>query len=108
MVEEVEVSTEVVEDLDEVVEDSVEAEVVEDLDGVVEEGVLTDSKTMDLLSMLLHWESSCIHVKMTLSASAQQRKTRFPISMPQCTWKTRSRLGRWMRYLANSETFISQ
>lgn len=51
-----------------------------------------------------HWESSCIHVKMTLSASAQQRKTRFPISMPQCTWKTRSRLGRWMRYLANSET----
>lgn len=108
MVEEVEVSTEVVEDLDEVEEDSVEAEVVEDLDGVVEEGVLTDSKIMDLLSMLLHWESSCIHVKMTLSASAQQRKTRFPISMPQCTWKTRSRLGRWMRYLANSETFISQ
>lgn len=60
MVEEVEVSTEVVEDLDEVEEDSVEAEVVEDLDGVVEdldgvveEGVLTDSKIMDLLSMLL-------------------------------------------------------
>lgn len=97
-----------VEDLDEVEEDTVEAEVVEDLDGVVEEGVSTDSKTMDLLNMLLQWESSCIHVKMTLSASAQQRKTRFPISMPQCTWKTRSRLGKWMRYLANSETFISQ
>lgn len=53
MVEEVEVSTEVVEDLDEVEEDTVEAEVVEDLDGVVEEGVSTDNKTMDLLNMLL-------------------------------------------------------
>lgn len=40
-------------DLDEVEEDTVEAEVVEDLDGVVEEGVSTDSKTMDLLNMLL-------------------------------------------------------
>lgn len=49
------------------------------------------------------WENSCIHVKMTLCASVRQRKTKFPISMRLCTWKTRSRSERWTRYSANYE-----
>lgn len=71
------------------------------------EVVLTD-KTLVLQIVLLHWESSCIHVKMILCVSVQQRKTKFPTSMPQCIWKTRSRLGRWTRYLASYGIFIFQ
>lgn len=80
----------VVEEEVEVEEDMVEAEVV-DLDGVVAEVVLTDSRTTDLQSMLLHWESSCIHVRMKLCVNVQQMKTRFPTSTLRYTWKTRSR-----------------
>lgn len=106
MVEEGEDLTEVEEAeevMEEAEEDMEEAEVVEDSAEVV----LID-KTMVLRNMLSHWESSCIHVKMTLCASVQQRKTKFPTSTLLCTWKTRSRLGRWMRYSASYGTFIFQ
>lgn len=104
VVEEVEDLTEV----EEAEEDLEEAEEVEDLVEVVAEVVLIGNKTTDLQNMLSHWESSCIHVKMTLCVSVQQKKTKFPTSTPQCTWKTRNRSGRWMRYSASSGTFIFQ
>lgn len=105
------VEAEEVEDLTEVEEAEevlVEAEVVEDTAAVVAEVDLTDNKTTVLQNMLSHWESSCIRVKMTLCASVRQRKTKFPTSTLQCTWKTRSRSGRWMRYSASSGTSIFQ
>lgn len=64
----------------------------------------TQLTVVHCVSTLQHWESSCIRVKMTLCVSVRQRKTKFPTSTPQCTWKTRSRSGRWMRYSASSGT----
>lgn len=95
-------------DLTEVEDSEEEEEEVVDLDVVAAEAVLIDNKTTVLQNMSSHWESLCIHVKTTLCASVQQRKTKFPTSTPQCTWKTRSRSGRWMRFLASSGTFIFQ
>lgn len=95
-------------DLTEVEDSEEEEEEVVDLDVVAAEAVLIDNKTTVLQNMSSHWESLCIHVKTTLCASVQQRKTKFPTSTPQCTWKTRSRSGRWMRFSASSGTFIFQ
>lgn len=89
-------------------EGSAAAEAEEGSDAAAAEGASTDSRTTAPRSMSSAWESSCIRVKMTLCAGVQQRKTKFPTSMPRCTWKTRSRLGRWMRFSASSGTFIFQ
>lgn len=93
-------------DITEGVEDLIEVEEADTIEAA--EAVLTSSKTTVLQNMLLHWESSCIHVRMTLCASVQQTKTKFPTSTPQSTWRTRSRSGKWMRYLASCAIFIFQ
>lgn len=113
--EEADEEAEEVEDLaEEAEEEEVDMEEVDleeeeevDLDEGVAE-VALDNKTTVLQNMSLPWESSCIHVKMTLWSSVRQRKTKSPTSTPRCTWKTRSRSGRWMRYSASSGTFIFQ
>lgn len=64
----------------------------------------THLTVVSCVSTVQHWESLCIHVKMTSCASVQQKKTKFPTSTPRFTWKTRSRSGRWMRYSASSAT----
>ncbi|KAF3838732.1 hypothetical protein F7725_010500 [Dissostichus mawsoni] len=93
---------EVVEDLAEVEEVDMEEaeEEAEEVDFEEEEEVDSDVvvvvaaevvlMTTDLQNMLLLWESLCILVKMKLCASVQQRRTKFPTSMPSLLGKQRA------------------